>query len=165
MASLTNKVHGKILMDIKGELTCTNWMNSQGHFWGGLWWIFFMTYAPSIPSKHKGTQGTSKNLKEPTPSNAKVTKGNGAYSVRPIWVLKRSTRPASGWRAWKLSPRIPPKYVYKNSPKKRHSRRQKMSIRIHQKCPQEITLWKCPLEFTVHENSPTRKHSDKLCRK
>ena len=66
----------------------------------------------------------------------------------------------------KVSTRIHPKYVDKNSPKKRNYHGQKMSARIHQKCPRVFTLWKCPLEFvhfekkcprefTVRENSPS----------
>ena len=52
-----------------------------------------------------------------------------------------------------------PKNVHKNSPKEINSRGQKMSMRIHQKCPLEFTLRKCPLEFTHFEKKvSTRSH-------
>ena len=61
---------------------------------------------------------------------------------------------------------IHPKNVHKNSLKEKNSRGQKVSLRIHHKCPREFTLKKCPLEFacfekkcprevTVHEKSPS----------
>ena len=50
-----------------------------------------------------------------------------------------------------MSTRIHPKNVHKNSPKEKNSRGQKMSMRSHQKCPQEFTVKKCPLEFAHFE--------------
>ena len=156
-----------------------SWVNFRGHFLSEFQWTLFDGdnkwcqrrgcggEAPARLSKHcsvsgQGVRGQSlaRLSKQYSMSGqvrlSQIRLGQFRllldYSVTLIITIKKSVPKNSP----KMSARIHPKYVHKNSPKKRNSR--------GQKCPREFPKSVqrnypfCPQKFTfyVHENSATR---------